>query len=60
MKQPALYIMASKPNGTLHIGFTSNLLQRVYQHRQGLTGGFTSRLLQATGLVRVTRGVDSF
>ena len=43
MKQPAVYIMASKRNGTLYTGVTSNLLQRVYQHRERLTGGFTSR-----------------
>jgi putative endonuclease len=43
MKQPAVYIMASRRNGTLYTGVTSNLLQRVHQHREGLTGGFTAR-----------------
>jgi putative endonuclease len=43
MKQPAVYIMASQRNGTLYVGVTSNLSQRVYQHREGLTPGFTSR-----------------
>ena len=43
MKQPAIYIMASQPNGMLYIGVTSNLPQRVFQHREGLTPGFTSR-----------------
>ena len=42
MKQPAVYIMASKRNGTLYTGVTSNLLQRAYQHRSGLIPGFTS------------------
>jgi putative endonuclease len=43
VKHPAIYIMASQPNGTLYIGVTSNLPQRVFQHREGLTPGFTSR-----------------
>ena len=43
MKQPATYIMASRRNGTLYIGVTSNLSQRVFQHREGLTPGFTTR-----------------
>ena len=43
MKQPAVYIMANRRNGTLYTGVTSNLVQRVYQHRQGLAPGFASR-----------------
>jgi putative endonuclease len=43
MKQPAIYIMASQPNGTFYIGVTSNLPQRVFQHREGLIPGFTKR-----------------
>ena len=43
MKSPAVYIMASKRNGTLYTGVTSNLVQRVYQHKAGDTGGFTAR-----------------
>ena len=43
MKQPCVYIMASRPGGTLYVGVTSDLLQRVWQHREGLTPGFTSR-----------------
>jgi putative endonuclease len=35
--------MASKRNGTLYIGVTSNLVQRVWQHQQGLVEGFTKR-----------------
>ncbi|MEQ1887817.1 MAG: GIY-YIG nuclease family protein [Alphaproteobacteria bacterium] len=42
MKQPAVYIMASRRNGTLYTGVTSNLPQRVYQHKHDVTGGFTS------------------
>ena len=40
-KQPAVYMLASKYNGTLYIGVTSNLPQRVYQHREGLVEGFS-------------------
>ena len=43
MKQPAVYIMASQRNGTLYIGVTSHLLQRVWQHRNDLVPGFTQK-----------------
>jgi len=43
MKRPAVYIMASERNGTLYTGVTSNLLQPLYQHRESLVPGFTSR-----------------
>ncbi len=43
MKQPAVYIMASRRNGTLYIGVSSNLPQRVWQHRTGVVRGFTKR-----------------
>jgi len=43
MKQPAVYILASRQNGTLYVGVTSNLPQRVWQHRTGAVGGFTAR-----------------
>ena len=42
-KQPAVYIMANKENGTLYTGVTSNLRKRVYEHKNGITGGFTSK-----------------
>ena len=38
-----VYIMASRKNGTLYIGVTSDLERRVYEHREGLTKGFTSQ-----------------
>ena len=43
MKAPCVYILASKPNGTLYIGVTSNLTQRVWQHKNNLVEGFTKR-----------------
>ena len=43
MKQPCVYILASKCNGTLYVGVTSNLLQRVWQHKNDLVEGFTKR-----------------
>jgi len=42
-KQPCVYILASKRNGTLYIGVTSNLVQRIWQHKQGLVEGFTNK-----------------
>jgi putative endonuclease len=39
----AVYILASKPNGTLYIGVTNDLLQRIQQHRQATQDGFTQR-----------------
>ena len=42
-KQAAVYILASKYNGTLYIGVTSNLIQRIWQHRENLLEGFTKK-----------------
>ena len=39
--QPAVYLLASKCNGTLYTGVTSDLLGRIYKHRNGLLPGFT-------------------
>ena len=41
MKAGFVYLMAGRKNGTIYIGCTSNLIQRVYQHREGLIEGFT-------------------
>ena len=38
----AVYIMASGKHGTLYIGVTSNLARRIWEHREGLTPGFTA------------------
>jgi putative endonuclease len=42
-KQPAVYILASKRNGTLYIGMTSNLQKRVWEHKNDLIEGFTKK-----------------
>ena len=41
--QPAVYMLASRKNGTLYTGVTSNLVQRVWQHRNDQVPGFTGR-----------------
>lgn len=41
--QPAIYILASQRNGTLYIGATSDLVQRVWQHKTHEVEGFSNR-----------------
>ncbi|SDY17525.1 putative endonuclease [Lysobacter sp. yr284] len=43
MKSPAVYLLASAKNGTLYIGVTSNLVQRIWQHREHIVEGFSDR-----------------
>ena len=40
-KQPAVYILASKRNGMLYVGVTSNLVKPVWEHKQNVLAGFT-------------------
>jgi putative endonuclease len=42
-RQPCVYLLASGRNGTLYCGVTSDLVQRVWQHREHLASGFTDR-----------------
>ena len=43
MKQPCVYLLASRYRGTLYVGATSDLPQRVWQHKNDLIDGFTKR-----------------
>ena len=40
-KQPAVYILSNKRNGTLYTGVTSDLIKRIWQHRNDLVDGFS-------------------
>ena len=41
LRQPCAYILASKRNGVLYVGVTSDLIQRVWRHRSGFVSSFT-------------------
>ena len=43
MKQPCVYMLTSQRNGTLYIGVTSDLIKRVWEHRQDFVEGFTKK-----------------
>jgi putative endonuclease len=43
MRYPCVYILASGRNGTLYVGVTSDLVQRIWQHRNGEIDGFTKK-----------------
>ena len=41
LHQPSVYILASKKNGTLYIGVTSNLIKRIHEHKNSFVDSFT-------------------
>ena len=43
MKEGYVYILSNKDNNVLYVGVTSDLVKRIYEHKNKLTGGFTSR-----------------
>jgi putative endonuclease len=43
MRGPAVYILASRPQGTLYVGVTSDLVKRIWEHRSNQVDGFTKR-----------------
>ena len=38
-----VYILASRPGGTLYVGVTNDLVRRIFEHRNGMVAGFTRR-----------------
>jgi putative endonuclease len=36
-----IYVLSNRPNGTLYIGVTNDLVRRVFEHREGIVGGFS-------------------
>ena len=43
MREAWVYIMTNRPNGTLYVGVTTNLLRRTWEHREGVIEGFTKK-----------------
>lgn len=43
MKHPCVYMLASRRNGTLYVGVTSDLVRRVWEHKQDSVEGFTKK-----------------
>jgi putative endonuclease len=43
MKQPCVYLLANRPGGTLYVGVTSDLIKRVWQHKNDVFDGFSHK-----------------
>lgn len=60
IKQYCVYILASKKEGMLYIGVTSNLLKRIYEHKNDLAEGFTQKYhIHTLVFYEVTEDVSS-
>ena len=56
---PCVYMLASAFHRTIYTGVTSQLIGRVWQHREEVTGGFTARWRQTTRVVEVHHSMES-
>ena len=43
MKTPVVYILTNERNGTLYTGVTSDIVKRIYEHKNSITKGFSAR-----------------
>ncbi|UCB54540.1 MAG: GIY-YIG nuclease family protein [Thiotrichales bacterium] len=60
IKQPTVYILTNRREGTLYIGVTSNLSQRIWQHKNNLVSGFSSKYnLHKLVYFEVSRNMES-
>ena len=58
--QSFVYILFSKPNGTLYVGVTSDLIKRVYEHKSKATKGFTQKYsVDKLGYYEVYESIES-
>ena len=48
MKQPCVYLLASRRNGTLYVGVTSDIIKRIWEHKNDIVEGFTKRYVVHT------------
>ncbi|MGX3010502.1 GIY-YIG nuclease family protein [Helicobacter sp. 23-1044] len=59
-KQGFVYIVFSKPNGTLYVGVTSDLIKRIYEHKNKLADGFTRKYgIDKLGYYEVCDSIES-
>ena len=60
IKKGYVYILFSKKNGTLYIGVTSNLIRRVYEHKNEFVDGFTKRYkVDKLGYYEIYENIES-
>ena len=59
-KQGFVYILFSKPNGTLYVGVTSDLIKRIYEHKNKLADSFTKKYgVDKLGYYEVCDSIES-